>query len=173
MAYDIRSFITEQLQSDRSIWNPKRMNKLIYAEFFTLSPKHFGIVTQAVIYIHWRTDASWIKIQTFKFSLTFRALLTSFRLENIKMTLLGQLLGDQCQSSMLEELISTFILLNNWRAVSSSSEFSIDLGRPLSSKHTRLEYWQLLQHFRSNETICSLSFELACLETQSSNCTFS
>ena len=107
----------------------------------------------------------------FRFFLTFRTLFPSFRLENLTMTLLGPLLGNQWQSSMLEESTPTSSFLNNWRAVSSSCKFSIDSGRPLSSKHSRLEYWQLLQHCRSNKTICSLSFEL-CLETQSSDCIF-
>ena len=108
----------------------------------------------------------------FKFFLTFRILFESFRLENLTISLFGPLplLGNQSQSSMSEESTSTYSFLKNWRAVSSSSEFSIDSGRPLSSKHSRLEYWQLLQHCRSNETICSLSFELTCLETQSSDC---
>ena len=44
---------------------------------------------------------------------------------------------------MLEESTSTSSFLNIWRAVSSSSEFLIESGRPLCSKHSRLEYWQL------------------------------
>ena len=48
MGYHVRSFVIGQLQSDGSIWNPKRMNKLIYTEFFTFSSKHFIIFTQAV-----------------------------------------------------------------------------------------------------------------------------
>ena len=108
----------------------------------------------------------------FKFFLTFQTLFAPFRLENSTMTLFGPLLGNQWQSSILES-ISTASFLNNWRTVSFSSEFSIDSGRPLSSKHSRVEYWQLLQHCRSNETNCSLSFELTCLKTLSSDCTFS
>ena len=85
----------------------------------------------------------------FKFFLTLRTLFVSFRLKNLTMTLFGSLLGNQCQSSILEESSSTSSFLNKWRAMSSSSEFSIDSGSPLSSEHSRLEYWQLLQHCRS------------------------
>ena len=109
----------------------------------------------------------------FKFFLTFRILFASFRLENLTRNFFGPLLGNHWQSSMLEESISISSFLSNWRAVSSSSEFSIDSGRPLISKHFHREYWQLLQHCLSNETICSLSFELTCLETQSSYWIFS
>ena len=76
----------------------------------------------------------------FKFFLTFRTLFASFHLDNLTMTLFDLLLGNQWQSSMLEESTSTSSFLINWRAVSYSSEFSIDPGRPLSSKHSRLEY---------------------------------
>ena len=109
----------------------------------------------------------------FKFFLTFRIVFASFRLENLTVNLFCPLLANQCQSSMLDNSISIFSFSNNWRGVPSSSEFSIDCGRPLSSKHSRLYYWELLQHCRSNETICSLSFELICLETRSSDCIFS
>ena len=71
----------------------------------------------------------------FKFFLTFRILFSSFRLENLTMTLSGPLLGgkggNQWQSSVLEESNATLSILNNWRSVSSSSEFSIDSERPL------------------------------------------
>ena len=59
MGYDIQSFIIGQFQSDGPISNPKQTKKLIYTEFYTLSPRHFIIFTQAVIYVHWRSDASW------------------------------------------------------------------------------------------------------------------
>ena len=36
-----------------------------------------------------------------------------------------------------------------------------------------ISVWQLLQHCRSSETMCSLSFELTCLKRQSSDCIFS
>ena len=75
----------------------------------------------------------------FKFFLTFQTLFAPFRLENSTMTLFGPLLGNQWQSSILES-ISTASFLNNWRTVSFSSEFSIDSGRPLSFKHSRVEY---------------------------------
>ena len=67
----------------------------------------------------------------FKFFLTFRILFASFRLENLTMTLSGLLLGNQWQSSVLEESNATSSILNNWRSVSSSSQFSIDSERPL------------------------------------------
>ena len=75
-----------------------------------------------------------------RFFLTFRTLFASFRLENLTVTLSGPLLGNQWQPSMLEGSTSTSSFLNNWRVMSSSSQFSIDSGRPLSSKHSRLEY---------------------------------
>ena len=144
MGYHTRSFFIGQLQSDGSIWNPKRMNKLIYTEFFTFLPKHFVIFTQVVIYIHWRSEPIEDKSISFKFFLIVRTLFASFRLENLTMTPFGLLLGNQWQPSMLEEPTSKSSFLNNRRALPSSSEFSIDSGRPLSSKHSRLEYWQLL-----------------------------
>ena len=49
----------------------------------------------------------------FTFFLTFRALFASFRLENLTMTLFGPLLGNQWQSSMLEDSTSTSSFLNN------------------------------------------------------------
>ena len=67
----------------------------------------------------------------FKFFLTFRILFASFRLENLTMTLSGPLLGNQWQSSVLEESNATLSILNNWRSVPSCSEFSIDSERPL------------------------------------------
>ena len=76
----------------------------------------------------------------FKFFLIFQILFASFRLKNLTMVFFGLILGNHWQSSMLEESISTSTFLNKWRAVSSSSEFSIDLGRPLSSKLSSLEY---------------------------------
>ena len=79
-----------------------------------------------------------------KFFLILPILFASFCLENLTVALFGPLLGNQWQSSMLEESISTFSFLNNWRAVSSSSEFSIDSRKTLSSKHFCLEYWQLV-----------------------------
>ena len=65
------------------------------------------------------------------FFLTFQMLFVSFQLENLTMTLFGVLLGNQWQSSMLEESISTSCFLNNLRALSSSSKLSINLGRPV------------------------------------------
>ena len=76
----------------------------------------------------------------FRFFLIFGILFASFCLKNLTMTLFGPLVGNQCQSSLLKESISTSNLSNNWRAVSSSFEFLSDSGRPLSSKHSRLEY---------------------------------
>ena len=64
----------------------------------------------------------------FKFFVTFQALFESFCLENVTMTLFGPLLGNQWQCSILRESTSTSSFLNNWRAVSSSSEFSIESG---------------------------------------------
>ena len=75
-----------------------------------------------------------------KFFLILPILFASFCLENLTVALFGPLLGNQWQSSMLEESISTSSFLNNWRAVSSSSEFSIDSRKTLSSKHFCLEY---------------------------------
>ena len=34
------------------------MNKLIYTELFTFSPKHFVIFTQADDYIHWISNTN-------------------------------------------------------------------------------------------------------------------
>ena len=79
-----------------------------------------------------------------KFFLILPILFASFCLENLTVALFGPLLGNQWQSSMLEESISTSSFLNNWRAVSSSFEFSIDSRKTLSSKHFCLEYWQLV-----------------------------
>ena len=75
----------------------------------------------------------------FKLFLNFRTLFPSFHLENLTMTIFGPLLDNQWQSSKLEESSSKSSFLKNWRAVCSSSEFSVDLGGQLSSKHYRLE----------------------------------
>ena len=64
MGYHIWSFVIGQLQSDVSIWNPKRLNELIYTEFFTFSQKRFIIFTQAVIYIHCGWDINWRSTHT-------------------------------------------------------------------------------------------------------------
>ena len=76
----------------------------------------------------------------FKFFLSIRILFASFRLENLTTTFFGPSLDNQWQSSILEGSTSTSSFLKSWRAASSSSEFSIDSGRTLSSKHSRLEY---------------------------------
>ena len=76
----------------------------------------------------------------FKFFLTFRIVFASFRLENLTVNLFGPLLANQWQSSMLDNSISIFSFSNNWRGVSSSYEFLIYWGKPLSSKHSRLYY---------------------------------
>ena len=81
-------------------------------------------------------------------------------ISNFTRALFGSLLRNQWQSSMLEESILTSSFWDNLRAVSSSSQFSIDSGRPLSSKHSRLEQWQLLQNFRFNKIISHLRFVL-------------
>ena len=67
-----------------------------------------------------------------------RILFAFFRLGNLTITLFGPLLGNQWQSSMLEEYISISNFLNNLRAVSSCSEFSINSARLFSSKYFRL-----------------------------------
>ena len=141
MGYHIRSIVMGQLQSDGSMCNSKQINKLIY----TFLHFHQSILQ----YLHklsfiYTGDLMPIKDKSifFKFFVTFQALFESFRLENLTISLFGPLplLGNQSQSSMSEESTSTYSFLKNWRAVSSSSEFSIDSGRPLSSKHSRLEY---------------------------------
>ena len=76
----------------------------------------------------------------FKFFLSIRTLFASFRLENLATTFFGPLLDNQWQSSILERSTSTSSFLKSWRAASSSSESSIDSGRTISSKHSRLEY---------------------------------
>ena len=150
-------------------------------EWINLFPQSFLHFRRSILYYLHKLSFIYIgylipfedKLISFKFFLIFRILFVSFRSENLTMTLFGPLLGNQCQSSVLEESISTYRFLNNLRAVSSTSEFFIDSGRPLISKHAHLEYWQVLQHCRSSETIYSLSFELTCLDTQSSGCIFS
>ena len=154
MGYDIRYFLIGQLQYDGSIWDPKLIIKLFYKGFFRLSLKHFRIFTQAVIYIHWRSDA----IHTLQVFLRLSNSVCLFSFGELNNDCFWPF-GSHWQSSMLEESILTSSFFNNWRAVSSNSEFSIYSGRPLSSKLSHLEYWQLLQHCRSNETICTLSFE--------------
>ena len=103
------------------------------------------------------------KLMPITFFLTFRMVFVSFRLENLTTNLFGSLLGNHWQPSMLEEAIST----SHFRVMSSISECSNYSRRPLNSRHSRLEYWELLLHCRSNETICFLSFGLNFLETQS------
>ena len=127
MGYHIRSFVMGQLQSDGSMCNSKQINKLIY----TFLHFHQSILE----YLHklsfiYTGDLMPIKDKSifFKFFVTFQALFESFCLENVTMTLFGPLLGNQWQCSILRESTSTSSFLNNWRAVSSSSEFSIESG---------------------------------------------
>ena len=72
----------------------------------------------------------------FTLFLTFRMLFANFGLENLIMTLFGTLRSNQWQSSILEESILTSSFLNNLRAVSSSSEFSTNLGMSDSDRNT-------------------------------------
>ena len=129
MGYDKRSLIIRQLQSNRSILNPKRMNKLIYKAFY-----FFNIPTGDLKPI---VD----KLMPLTFFLTFRMVFVSFRLETLTLSLFGSVLGNQWQPSMLEEPISIFSFLNNLRAMSSSSECSNYSQRPLDSRYSRLEYF--------------------------------
>ena len=145
MGYDVRSFNIGQLQSDGSIWNPKRMNKLIYTEFFTILPKYFIIFTQAAICVHWRDLIPMEdKSIPFTFFLTFE-----FCFNYISITLSGSHVGR----------------LN----------FDIRISEQLESWTWVLNFPLILvgRHCRSNETICSLSFEVTCLEMQSYDFIFS
>ena len=67
----------------------------------------------------------------------------------------------------------TSILTYFMQRVSSSILRSFDLRRPLSSRHSHLKHWQLLQHCHCNEIICSPSFVLTCLVTHSSDWSYS
>ena len=129
MGYDKRSLIIRQLQSNRSILNPKRMNKLIYKAFY-----FFNIPTGDLKPI---LD----KLMPLTFFLTFRMVFVSCRLETLTLSLFGSVLGNQWQPLMLEEPISIFSFLNNLRAMSSSSERSNYSQRPLHSRYSRLEYF--------------------------------
>ena len=71
MGYDKRSLIIRQLQSNRSILNPKRMNKLIYKAFY-----FFNIPTGDLKPI---VD----QLMPLTFFLTFRMVFVSFRLETL------------------------------------------------------------------------------------------
>ena len=129
MGYDKRSLIIRQLQSNRSILNPKRMNKLIYKAFY-----FFNTPTGDLKPI---VD----KLMPLTFFLTFRMVFVSCRLETLTLSLFGSVLGNQWQPLMLEEPISIFSFLNNLRAMSSSSERSNYSQRPLHSRYSRLEYF--------------------------------
>ena len=129
MGYDKRSLIIRQLQSNRSILNPKRINKLIYKAFY-----FFNTPTGDLKPI---VD----KLMPLTFFLTFRMVFVSCRLETLTLSLFGSVLGNQWQPLMLEEPISIFSFLNNLRAMSSSSERSNYSQRPLHSRYSRLEYF--------------------------------
>ena len=92
MGYDKRSLIIRQLQSNRSILNPKRMNKLIYKAFY-----FFNIPTGDLKPI---VD----KLMPLTFFLTFRMVFVSFRLETLNCLFLAPYLATndnpQCWKSL-------------------------------------------------------------------------
>ena len=83
MGYDKRSLIIRQLQSNRSILNPKRINKLIYKAFY-----FFNTPTGDLKPI---VD----KLMPLTFFLTFRMVFVSCRLETLTLSLFGSVLGNQ------------------------------------------------------------------------------
>ena len=71
-------------------------------------------------------------------------------------------------SLLLDNLMTTFLLKvtnfsQTFSAVPSRSYFFRDSGNPLISRQSPLQYWVLLQHCLSKDTILSLSFELTFL----------
>ena len=89
-------------------------------------------------------------------------------IENLIIARLGLLLGNQWQSPIFEESISTSSFLKIFNVVSFKLFWSVLSGVPLISRHSRLAYCELLQHWCSKETICSFSLLLTCLATLSS-----
>ena len=112
------------------------------------------------------------KLRFFKFFFTLRILLASLRLDSLMITFLLVLLATQWQSSTFDGSTTTFNSSKTFSTVPSRSSFFRDSGNPLISRHSRLEYWLLLQHCRSKDTTLSLSFELIFLVIARSTSTF-
>ena len=156
MRYDARPMFIFYPQPNRSVWYPKGINEFISQWFFTFSPKHLVIL---LLINTGEGMSSEVKSIPFKFSLQWRILFASFRFENLIVARLDPLLDNQWQSSIFEESISTSSFLKIFNAVSSKSFWSVLSGIALICRHSRLEYCELFQHWRSKETICS--FRLA------------
>ena len=110
-----------------------------------------------------------VKSIPIKFFLQWRILFASFHFENLIIARLGSLLGNQWHSSIFNESVSTFSFLKMFNAVFSKSFWSVLSGIPVISRHSPLEYCELLQHWRSKENICSFSLLLTCLATLNSD----
>lgn len=107
----------------------------------------------------------WSQIHSLQVLLQWQNLFASFRFENLRITGLGPLLGNQWQSSIFEESTSLSSILEIFKAVSFKSFWLFLSGIPLIYRHSHLEYSELLQHWRSKETIWSFSLLLTCLAT--------
>ena len=107
VGYDAQCFIIGQLQSDGSMWNTKRMNKLIYTEILTF-PENILQYSCKLPFIY-TGDLVPVEVKSipFTFFLTLGILFSSFSLENLVMTIFGPLLGNKWEAPMLEGSFST------------------------------------------------------------------
>ena len=109
-----------------------------------------------------------VKSIPFKFFFQWQILFASFRSENLVISRLGPLLGNQWQSSIFEESTSTSSFLKIFHAVFSKTFWSVLSGLPLISRHSHLKYCELFQNLCSKEPIYSFSLLLTCPATRSS-----
>lgn len=113
-----------------------------------------------------------VKSIPFTFFLKWQILFTHFCFESLMITRLGSLLGNQWQSSIFKEWIPASSFLKIFKVVSSKFIWWVLSGISLVSRHSRLEYWELLEQWRSKETICFFQFIIDLLATLSSDSSF-
>ena len=149
MCYDARPIFILYLQPNRSIWYWKRINELIIQYFFTFLPKHLVILAVAAVKKYWRRNSKRSQIHSLQ---VFLAMKNFF-----------------CIFSFWKFDDYTFGPFEIFSAVFSKSFWSVVSEIPLISRYFRLEYWELLQHWRSKESIWSFSLLLTYLATPSSD----
>ena len=110
-----------------------------------------------------------VRSMSFSFLLEECILVESLHFETFTITRLGSfLLLIQWQSSTLEGSSLTSSLSKIFKTVLSRVLLSLVSGIPVNSRHSRLEYWLLLQQWRSKLSSVSLHTELTCLATDRS-----
>ena len=115
-----------------------------------------------------------VRSMSFSFLLEERILKASLRFETFTITLFGPFsLLTQWQSSTLEGSTLTSNFPKTFKTVFSRVLLPFASGMPVNSRHSRLEYWLLLQHWGSKLVTISLNTELTCLATERSEPSYS